>query len=187
MTRHFPWKEFDDFLIHYEGGTVLDLGCGNGRLLKFLDEHGYQNYLGVDHSEELLKEAKKKHGENSFLCADISDLPDLESVDAIFAIASFHHIPPQDQLKTLEAWKKLLNKEGKLYMTNWNLYQPRFLKAWCYFPRPSFRGLLIPWRKKVYRYYYAFSQRRLNRLLKKAGYNVIHQKKNNRNIITIAE
>lgn len=177
-TRRFPWRDFERFLPYYdEKSRVLDLGCGNGRLLKFLEKHGYKSYLGVDQSEGLLAFAKKNHPKDKFLLADMSELPKtLEKVDAIFAIASFHHIPPQQQLKTLKAWKNLLNDDGVIFMTNWNLLQPRFWPIWMrtvIAPRYGLRGLLIPWHAKVNRYYYAFSKRRLKVLFKKAGFEIL--------------
>jgi SAM-dependent methyltransferase len=39
--------------------SVLDLGCGNGRLLSFLADRGWQgSYAGIDGSRELLAEAQ---------------------------------------------------------------------------------------------------------------------------------
>jgi ubiquinone/menaquinone biosynthesis C-methylase UbiE len=59
-TRQFPWKDFECFKAYYRPNfAVLDLGCGNGRLLTFLENEGFKSYLGLDQSAELLKQAKK--------------------------------------------------------------------------------------------------------------------------------
>ncbi|MFA5821413.1 MAG: methionine biosynthesis protein MetW, partial [Candidatus Gracilibacteria bacterium] len=54
-TRHSPWPEFD-LLIPYlkTNSTLLDLGCGNGRLYKFLQKHKKVRYLGMDNNKALL-------------------------------------------------------------------------------------------------------------------------------------
>lgn len=43
------------------GKTVLDLGCGVGKYLRELSS-GFGRVVGVDHSEELLKVARRAHG-----------------------------------------------------------------------------------------------------------------------------
>ncbi len=117
-TRTHAWKEFESFTPYLkEKQSILDLGCGNGRLLSYLQKHGDFKYIGVDQSAGLLKHAKKNHPKAKFIEADISKKLDLKPVDLIFAIASFHHIPPADQVKTLKNWKKLLKKDGALIMT----------------------------------------------------------------------
>lgn len=176
-SRQFPWKDFDLFLPYYkESFDVLDFGCGNGRLLQFLEKYGFKKYVGIDQSEELIKLAKKEHSKAEFLVADISDSLELKKIDAIFAIASFHHIPPCDQLETLKKWKKYLKPGGYIFMTNWNLHQIEFWPLWLrslIWPSYGFRGLLVPWQNRVRRYYFAFTKRRLARLLKAAGFELI--------------
>ncbi len=202
-TRQFPWEEFELFLKYYDGDEdVLDLGCGNGRLLKFLKKHGFGTYLGVDQSEKLLEIAEKEHPDQEFLCADMCNLDLGKKYDAIFAIASFHHVPPRLQEETLKSWKKFLKPGGYLFMTNWNLYQSKYwplLFRSFIFPIYGFGGLLVPWKKGfasqvlsnshqrcvVKRYYFAFTKRRLSRLLYKTGYEV-HFQDSGKNIVTIA-
>jgi len=66
-TRHSLWKDFDFFLPHYDASAdILDFGCGNGRLLEFLEKHGYGSYLGVDQSEKLIGIARAKHAKADF-------------------------------------------------------------------------------------------------------------------------
>lgn len=177
-TRQFPWKDFELFEEYYRSDfDVLDLGCGNGRLLQFLEKHGFKSYLGVDQSEKLLEIARNEHPKQRFLLADMSDLPDLgRKFDAIFAIASFHHLSPRWQLKTLREWRKLLKPGGYIFMTNWNLHQPKYwwlLVRSLIFPVYGVRGLLVPWRHTVNRYYFAFTKMRLARLLEKAGFVIV--------------
>jgi SAM-dependent methyltransferase len=192
-SRQFPWKEFDLFLKYYRKDfKVLDLGCGNGRLLRWLSKHEFGSYLGVDQSKNLLEIAKKEHPEQKFLLGDMTDLEGkiaTGSLDVIFAIASFHHVPPRLQEKTLKSWKKLLKPGGYIFMTNWNLHQPRFwplLLRSLIIPVYGFRGLLIPWKKSVKRYYFAFTKRRLEKLMRKAGFEVLEMK-SGKNIVTVAK
>lgn len=60
-------------------------------------------------------------------------------------------------------------------MTNWNLHQKKYRPALLKSALGSygFRGCLISWKNQLDRYYYAFTLRKLNRLLKAAGYKVL--------------
>lgn len=55
---------FERILPHLSpAANVLDVGCGNGRLLAFLSEHGWRGrYLGVDSSDGLLAVAEGHMG-----------------------------------------------------------------------------------------------------------------------------
>ena len=66
-TRESVWPEMERLVKKYiqRGDKVLDVGCGNGRLLKVLE--GVE-YLGVDGSEVLIKEAKKKGLGGELIC-----------------------------------------------------------------------------------------------------------------------
>lgn len=177
-TRKFPWKDFEFFTPYYTADfEVLDLGCGNGRLLTFLKEIGYKTYTGLDQSKELLNQAEKFWPKSRFILGDMSDpLPFRKRFDAIFAIASFHHLPASDQLPTLKDWKMHLKPGGYLFMTNWNLHQKKYLLPFLLsFITPSYgaRGVLVSWQNKLQRYYYAFTKKRLKKILKQAGFTIV--------------
>jgi ubiquinone/menaquinone biosynthesis C-methylase UbiE len=50
---------------------VLELGCGDGRLLAVLKP---SRGVGIDFSEEMIRRAKQKHPDLEFICADVHDL-----------------------------------------------------------------------------------------------------------------
>lgn len=174
-SRHSPWADFKYFDPFYrENARVLDLGCGNGRLLKSVKD--FKSYLAVDQSKELLKFVPKLKGVE-VLEDDIFDLKKLKgSYDFIFAIASFHHLPREDQLLALKRWYELLEPGGYLFMTNWNLHQFRYLTLLLKSVFWGFRNVRVPWKKKVQRFYFAFTKRRLRRLLEEAGFKVLENK-----------
>jgi SAM-dependent methyltransferase len=56
------------------GKSLLDVGCGLGDLWGFLKERGTRaHYTGVDLSEKMLAEARRRHGDAEFVCADLFD------------------------------------------------------------------------------------------------------------------
>jgi len=84
--------------------TVLDAGCGSGRLTAFLLERLPRGrVLAVDASENMLREAAARlaprFGDRvSFLRADLQTLALPVPVDALFSTATFHWIPDHPRL-----------------------------------------------------------------------------------------
>lgn len=56
------------------GLDVADVGCGTGRLARYLSSHGVTPY-GVDLSPEMVRVARRDHPEHSFAVADLRALP----------------------------------------------------------------------------------------------------------------
>ncbi len=182
ITRKNEWKELEflrDFIK--EGEKVLDIGCGNGRLLKIL--HKNINYFGIDFSENLIKIAKQKYPQFNFLVADALNLPFKDNFfDKVISIAVLHHIPSKKfRLLFLKEAKRVLKNEGELILTVWNLrqqskYIPLILKNNLLkifgLTKLDFFDIMIPWNKKINRYYHCFSKRELNNLVESAGFQI---------------
>ena len=49
-------------------GSLLDLGCGDGRLAKVIPKE--MKYLGVDFSSGRIEKARKNHPDRKFICQD---------------------------------------------------------------------------------------------------------------------
>ncbi len=125
------WVVTDEYLAKLmPNQSVLDIGCGNGKLVTGLPE--YVTYIGTDFSETLLYEARALHPMYEFRYGDVLDPNDwikLGHYDAIFCVAVLHHIPSRDnQLYVLKEIKKHLNPGGFIFLTVWNLWQERFLQ-----------------------------------------------------------
>ena len=187
-TRTQPWGEFDEFAKHFPKSefSALDIGCGNGRLYNYLKEFDL-NYIGVDLSENLLEEARKKHPEALFIHESMTELESVKNkkFDVIFFIASFHHLGSKNgRVKTLEKVKKLLKKDGIICMTNWNLFQKKYKK---YVWKAAFKSLIsrfawndtfIPFTKNdqtTWRYYHAFTPKELHNLFAKTGLEIVDE------------
>ena len=58
-----------------ENNTILDLGCGFGSLLQYLNYNElnirHENYLGVDFSEDMVASAQRNHPNANFQCCDM--------------------------------------------------------------------------------------------------------------------
>ena len=71
-TRKYVWEDIKPFLDIIEPKSrVLDLGCGNGRILQELKTKQI-DYLGIDQSKKLLKMAEKHYPSYTFKYGDIT-------------------------------------------------------------------------------------------------------------------
>jgi|GEM_PF-951278 len=71
-TRYTPSMWFLDQAFKQESFSLLDVGCGNGALNKYLPDRC--NYLGVDHSEAATEYCLKLYPNQKFITKDISIL-----------------------------------------------------------------------------------------------------------------
>jgi N-acetylglucosaminyldiphosphoundecaprenol N-acetyl-beta-D-mannosaminyltransferase len=187
-TRQRVWPEFDKFTDYLPSeAKILDIGCGNGRLLKYLKDKDYHSYLGVDNSKELLELAKEQHSgkKDHFKVGDQTGIPVEDgSHDVVFSIAALHHIPSRAlQLKAMGECHRALTPNGVLLLTVWDLYRWKSLPYYFHaFIRSIFtlgnysrRDLFVPWGKKnpKMRYCYAFMMPELRELLSDAGFEIM--------------
>ncbi len=126
--------------------NVLDVGCGNGRLLAFLAERGWRGrYLGLDNSAGLRAEAAERIARLAASAADVqpADLtrPGWGGTAADFAaesiacLAVLHHIPGAAQRAAFVAeCAALLPAGGTLILSTW-----QFLDS------PRLRARVLPW------------------------------------------
>lgn len=147
-TRNFSWQGWNQLLPFFKKKVnghdphILDLGCGNGRLLEFLQIHLGQKftYLGLDSSESLLEIAKDKYRKHNFQHFDLIQkylnsgkiiLPITEKFDLIVLFGLTHHLPSSTLRQQLFSdLKKYLSKDAFLIVSNWQFAaEPeRFLK-----------------------------------------------------------
>lgn len=188
-TRQHSWALFDDFASYLiEDARVLDVGCGNGRLLKFLEGKSWKSYKGIDLSRNLLELARKQHKESkvSFREGSITALPvKAGSYDAVFSIAVLHHVPSRVfQVQALTELERSLDHEGHLFLTVWNMYQVKYVGyfvrsffRWLFtFGKYSVKDLWVPWGQGEKRYVYAFGMPELRKRLREAGFEVMESR-----------
>lgn len=196
QTRYKAWPEFYEFSQYIkDGDKVLDLGCGNGRLLRFIANKKI-DYVGLDISEKLIKSAHLRQGfgeqasclaKYKFVVGNITDLPFQDSsFDAVLAIASLYHIPSKEsRQKSFQEVARVLKPGGVFVMTYWNMWEMSRIKLVF---KNIFRKIIgqskldffdamKPWRDSqgkvmTQRYCHAFTLREAERLCKKAGLKV---------------
>ncbi len=80
--------------------TVLDAGCGSGRLTRHLvDRLPEGRVIGVDAAPSMIEKARENLGDAADLrVGDLLDLDLKEEVDAVFSAAAFHWVPDHERL-----------------------------------------------------------------------------------------
>lgn len=201
-TRRFLWKDLQTFNTFVEDkGTVVDLGCGNGRLYQVFDKKQV-SYIGVDQSEKLIDIAKVRFPEGRFLVKDMTKtLLEEDTADAVFAIASFQHLPNREtRVAGLKEMKRIAKPGSFIVMTNWNLHSTWAQKKYAKHGPDDHNDFYIPWKNSLgktlgVRYYHGFTVEEIEELAKEAEVPIIEQrfirkgekstKEDGQNILTI--
>ncbi len=207
-SREKLWGEFygvKPFL--FEHMSILDAGCGSGRAVDLVKDMKNIFYKGIDQSEALIQEAKKReeHGQERNIHFEVGNLLSLKEqenkYDLIFCFASLHHIPSHDLcLQILKDFFQILSPGGILFMTNWNLWNISRKKSVWRYQHITLKNILTFWGPPEKSYplcYHAFTRNELSRLLQKAGFQKIQNNYtkngepvswyNGNNILTIAK
>lgn len=180
--KKYLWPELLNLTSEVKNGdSVLDVGCGNGRLLEAFKDREVK-YLGVDNSEELIKFAKEQYPDREFSVANILELGKVPQMnfDHVFSIAVLHHLPGEKlRVDALKQLKNKVKNDGKIILTVWNLWpQKKFFKLIIKFfllkligkNKTEFGDIVFNWKGIVgkRRYYHAFREKELKDIAKKA-------------------
>lgn len=94
--------------------TIIDLGCGNGRVTKYLADV-FRMVIGVDGSETMIMKSKEriKSKNVSWLLNKGGNiaLPD-SSIDIIYSYVVFHHCKEDTILKHFKEVERILKPDG---------------------------------------------------------------------------
>jgi trans-aconitate methyltransferase len=90
-------KGLVELLAPKAGERILDLGCGTGALTEEIAGRGAQ-ILGVDQSEEMIAQARKKFPALKFEALDARELRFNAEFNAVFSNAVLHWIPEAEQV-----------------------------------------------------------------------------------------
>lgn len=100
----------------YIRGDVLDVGCGEGRLLEYCRER-ISSYCGIDRSRAIIDELARRYPEHRFEMADIEEGPlDLGmQFDVVAMVAVVEHVLNQKRL--FEQARDALRDGGVIVVT----------------------------------------------------------------------
>lgn len=107
-----------DIVHAREGVSVLDLGCGTGKLTARILEAGHP-VTAVDFSGQMLQAAAHNAPGATFVQGELTQVPDLlagQTFDCIIAVYALHHLPDAEKYALLTALKEHLNPEGVIVL-----------------------------------------------------------------------
>jgi 2-polyprenyl-3-methyl-5-hydroxy-6-metoxy-1,4-benzoquinol methylase len=178
------WPELQKLAIPVKAGDrVLDLGCGQGRLLEIFKDRSI-DYLGLDQSASLIKIAKINYPTFNFQVLNLESIDKLSerNFNYIFCVAVLHHIPgTEERVVVLRKMAEKLAPGGQIIISVWNLWNRRkFLKLILKFWLQRISGrhkmdrgdILFPWGGKEgvgTRYYHAFTGGELKKISRSAN------------------
>ncbi len=113
----------------YVRGNLLDIGCGEGRGIEYLQEKA-EHYTGVDKNTEILSRLSKKYPKSDFLEMDIPHFerfPD-ESIDTITTFQVIEHI--EDDEKFVRETARMLKNDGTLVLSTPNIKMTLTRNPW---------------------------------------------------------
>ncbi|MFA7308776.1 MAG: class I SAM-dependent methyltransferase [Patescibacteria group bacterium] len=123
------WSGTKELTKHITRGSVLDLGCGDGRIFELFKDNPDITYTGIDFSPNSITVAIKKYGKYknaTFITGDIANLPDTvthKSYELILLIGSYHHLLEKTTRTTLlNKCQEMMTRDGTLVLTVWNIW-----------------------------------------------------------------
>lgn len=111
-------KQIDMIIPFIKGSEahVLDIGCGNGKMIKYIEEKTGAHVHGFDYSENAIKYAKTNHNSAEFRVGIIDEIEYLEeSFDVIVSMDSMYF--SSDMAAFISKIRKWLKPGGVLFVT----------------------------------------------------------------------
>jgi len=95
------WHQLEPMFPEITGKDVLDLGCGYGWHCKYAAEHGAKSVLGLDASEKMLAEARRRNAHDR-ICYRHCSLQDYEypaaAFDLVISNLVLHYVEDLDSV-----------------------------------------------------------------------------------------
>ena len=100
-----------------KNARILDIGCGSGRDVQYFMDYGFQA-VGIDASENMISEAKRRVVEGSFEVMNMQSLDfQKESFGAAWVLDAISFIDKTDVQKFLSSIYEVLKKDGVIFIS----------------------------------------------------------------------
>lgn len=130
----------DSHLKNSRVRKVLDVGCGTGQLVKFLEKSGF-DAIGCDQSTKACKISGQ-------IKADATSLPFGDGhFDAVLGISLIEHLTKEEGVQFIQETHRVLKKDGLIFLVTPNLFSPmRLLKGknWFAYSDPTHLTFYTP-------------------------------------------
>jgi len=162
-TRYSIWNKVKQFIDSMsKDSTMADIGCGNGKNMKYKNTNAY----GCDASEELVKICQK--ADLNVKNGDVTAIPfENNFFDHTICIAVIHHLSTNERrIKAIEELIRITKHGGTIMILVWALEQVERNKV-----RFTEADNFVDWKDlktgKIHkRYYHVFAKGELEELIK---------------------
>jgi 2-polyprenyl-3-methyl-5-hydroxy-6-metoxy-1,4-benzoquinol methylase len=155
LSWGYEYLSYIDFVAQQATGigfsSLLDVGCGDGRLLADL----YENYserrlVGLDYSARAIGLARAMAAGPEFVVGDVSDESLFEEkFDVVTLVETLEHIPPDHVASFVAALASQLKHEGSLILTVPSKNVKLHKKHFQHFDRTALERVLAPHFKDI--------------------------------------
>jgi ubiquinone/menaquinone biosynthesis C-methylase UbiE len=150
------------------GDAVLDLGCGIGRVTRYVAPL-CREIWAVDVSETMLGFARERLSELRnvrFLLGRGTALPELDSgsIDFVYSLLTLQHVEREHAFRLLREVRRVLRDGGRAFLTFPNLLSDEYLRAFLHYVDVNEVG--NPARARFY------TPQEVERLLPAAGFEI---------------
>ena len=98
------------------GGNSVDIGCGSGREVGWLNSHGF-SAVGFDASEGLLAEARRRYPGLKFARAELPDLKGIGTYDNVLCETVIMHLEAAQIAAAVRRLLGIVKPSGILYLS----------------------------------------------------------------------
>lgn len=117
-------KTILDFMKKHHLKSLFDVGCGNGLMVKYLNNH-HLNAKGCDIAKIAVKNAQKINKKNTIFQYSATNLKlKKNSFDVVTSDSVIEHLTPQEAGKFLQEARKILKPRGYLFLVTPNYATP---------------------------------------------------------------
>jgi ubiquinone/menaquinone biosynthesis C-methylase UbiE len=116
--KNIDYKNWLDLLMSKmnKGDVILDLGCGNGRAMKYFIDRGFEA-VGTDVSDRMLKLAKKYVPSGKFYKQEFAKLKFKPNYfNAVISFFALNHVSKAEFKSVIKTSRNILKKDGFLLL-----------------------------------------------------------------------
>ena len=139
-TEPFQITEIEeclDWLVD-ENSSIVDFGCGNGKLLLRCLAEGAERAVGIDISSEAIESAKRFAKDNnglsqtSLVVGGVKELSKFENDEFDAGILSnvIDNLLPEDSIQLLGEFNRIIKQGGKIFLKMNDYVDPSQLEEW---------------------------------------------------------
>ena len=101
------WRVLDK-----QGQSILDIGCGRGEPIRFINRHGQFFTVGADAFESYLRECQKGGTHDGYVLCDIRRLPFRgKSFDIILCLEVLEHLEKEEGKQLINTMEEIASKQ----------------------------------------------------------------------------